>query len=111
MSRGIDSTWDNLIVESSAHPAPLSNERFRDWMAGRPIFVSSTMDAEMTPYRSAVRDYLHRMGASPITWEEITPRDEGPQNTYLSGVDRSSVFVLLLGSRYGVTDASGYSPT
>ena len=44
-------------------------------------------------------------------WEEITPRDEGPQRAYLSGVDRSSVFLLILGSRYGVTDQTGYSPT
>ena len=99
------------MVESAAHPAPLSDERFRDWMAGRRIFVSSTMDSEMTPYRTAVRDYLHKMGTSPVMWEEITPRDEGPQQAYLSGVDRSSILVLLLGSRYGVTDSSGYSPT
>jgi len=43
--------------------------------------------------------------------EEITPRDEGPQQAYLGGVDRSSVFVLMLGRRYGVTDQTGYSPT
>lgn len=40
-----------------------------------------------------------------------TPRDEGPQRAYLNGVDRSSVFRLMLGSRYGVTDQTGYSPT
>lgn len=111
MSRGAESTWDSLVVEDATHPAPLSDERFRDWMAGRRIFVSSTMDAEMSPHREAARAYIHRMGATPVMWEEITPRDEGPQRAYLSGVDRSSVFLLLLGSRYGVTDASGYSPT
>src|SRR5207248_2661188 len=110
-SRGAESSWNSLIVENAAHPAPLSEERFRDWMAGRNIFVSSTMDAEMTPFREAVRAYIHSMGATPIMWEEITPRDEGPQQAYLGGVDRSGVFVLLFGSRYGVTDASGYSPT
>jgi Domain of unknown function (DUF4062) len=111
MSRTTDSAWNNLIVEDTAHPAPLSDERFRDWMTGRRVFVSSTMNTEMTPFREAVRAYLHRMGASPIMWEEITPRDESPQQAYLTGVDRSVVFVLLLGGRYGVTDGSGYSPT
>ncbi|MGH9970587.1 MAG: DUF4062 domain-containing protein [Pyrinomonadaceae bacterium] len=79
-------------------------------MAGRHIFVSSLMDPEMTPFREAVRAYAHSMGATPVMWEEITPRDEGPQHAYLSGVDRSMVFVLILGTRYGVTDPSGYSP-
>jgi hypothetical protein len=37
------------------------------------------MDQEMTPYRNAVRAHLHAIGASPVMWEEITPRDEGPQ--------------------------------
>lgn len=103
--------WANLVVESGAHPPPLSDERFRGWMAGRQIFVSSTMDDEMGPFREDVRTYLHKIGATPVMWEEITPRDESAQNAYLSGVDRSRIFILLLGSRYGVTDSSGYSPT
>ncbi len=111
MSRGENPNWTDLLVESSAHPLPLSTERYRAWMAGRQIFVSSLMDQEMTPYRDAVRAHLHAMGATPVMWEEITPSDEGPQRAYLGGVDRSSVFVLMLGSRYGVTDQTGYSPT
>ncbi|MGB7923076.1 MAG: DUF4062 domain-containing protein [Pyrinomonadaceae bacterium] len=103
--------WNDLIVESGAYPPPLSEDRYRGWMAGRRIFISSVMDNEMNPSREALRAYLHQMGAVPIMWEEITPRDEGPQVAYLGGVDRSSIFVLIVGSRYGVTDASGYSPT
>jgi hypothetical protein len=69
------------------------------------------MDPEMALFREAVRSHLHALGATPVMWEEITPRDEGPQRAYLSGVDRSSAFVLILGSRYGITDHTGYSPT
>jgi hypothetical protein len=29
--------------------------------------------------RNSVRAHLHAIGASPVMWEEITPRDEGPQ--------------------------------
>lgn len=111
MSNAERGNWGDLIIESGAHPTPLSDERFRGWMAGRQVFVSSTMNEEMAPFREAVRAYLHGVGATPVMWEEITPRDENPQSAYLSGVDRSSIFVLLLGSRYGVTDPSGYSPT
>src|SRR5882724_4752422 len=111
MSRGENPNWTELLIERSAHPIPISTERYRAWIAGRQIFVSSLMDREMTPYRDVVRAHLYTMGATPVMWEEITPRDEGPQRAYLGGVDRSSVFVLMLGSRYGVTDQTGYSPT
>lgn len=89
--------WKDLIIERSAHPLPLAEDRYRAWVTGRQIFVSSLMDQEMTPYRNAVRAHLHAIGASPVMLEEITPRDEGPQRAYLSGVDRSSVLVLILG--------------
>jgi len=111
MSRSEKSTWSNLIVESGAYAVPLSDDRFRAWMNGRQIFVSSLMDEEMKLFREAVRIFLNALGASPVMWEEITPQDLNPKNAYLSGVDRSSIFLLILGHRYGVTDSTGYSPT
>src|SRR5260370_29119297 len=111
MSRGETPNWTNLLIERSAHRLPVSAERYRAWMAGRQVFVSSLMDSEMTPYRDGGRAHRHTVGATQVMWEEITPRDEGPQRAYLGGVDRSSVCVLMLGSRYGVTDQAGYSPT
>ncbi len=65
----------------------------------------------MNQAREAVRDYLHQTGATPVMWEEILPRDESAQRAYIDGVDRSSVFLLLVGSSYGTADSSGYSPT
>jgi hypothetical protein len=44
-------------------------------------------------------------------WEEITPLDERAQHAYLDGVDRSDLFILLLGTRYGEADETGFSPT
>ncbi len=103
--------WNDLIIESSARPLPLPEDRFRAWMSGRNVFISSRMDEELNPLREAVRAYLHGLGANPVMWEAITPLDKGPQRSYLDGVAQSNVFVLILGSRYGVADASGYSPT
>lgn len=37
--------------------------------------------------------------------------DQHPERAYLEGVERSHVFVLLLGHGYGRSDESGYSPT
>jgi hypothetical protein len=105
------SMWDDIIAETSARPLPLAEEQFRVWMGRQGIFVSSLMDDEMTPHRNAVRTYLRGAGATPLMWEEITPQDKGAQHAYLDGVDQSSVFVLMIGRRYGVADASGASPT
>jgi hypothetical protein len=69
------------------------------------------MDDEMMPAREAARNWIIGWGGDAIMWEEITPRDERAQYAYLDGVDRSQLFLLLLGSRYGVRDDSGYSPT
>lgn len=103
--------WNALIIEQAARPLPLPEDRFRAWMNRQHIFVSSTMDAEMTPMRQAVRSWLQSWGAIPLMWESFTPQDKGPQRAYLDGVDQSSFLLLLLGSRYGVTDESGYAPT
>jgi hypothetical protein len=69
------------------------------------------MDNEMTPFCNAVRGWLIGWGSRPVMWEEIVPRDERADIAYLEGVNRSDVFIVLLGSRYGVSDATGYSPT
>jgi hypothetical protein len=106
-----NNTWDDIIAESAARPLPLAEDRFRSWMSRQGIFISSLMDPEMTPHRSAIRTYLHGMNATPLMWEEITPQDKSAQHAYLDGVDQASIFVLMLGSRYGVSDASGASPT
>jgi hypothetical protein len=44
-------------------------------------------------------------------WEEITPQDRRAEDAYLEGVGQSSIFLLMLGARYGVTDETGYSAT
>ena len=110
--RGTDaSEWGTLVVERGATPVALDDAAFRTWMARRPVFVSSTMDDEMTADRDAVRAWLTRWGAEAVMWEGITPRDQRAEGAYLDGVDRSDLLILVLGSRYGVADSSGYSPT
>src|SRR4051794_9999206 len=105
------STWENLVIERHATPPRLSDEQFSAWMSDRRVFVSSVMDSEMDPDRSVVRDWLRSWDAIPVMWEEITPRDERAAHAYLDGVDRSQLFVLLLGTSYGVSDEEGASPT
>jgi len=103
--------WASLIIERGAAPLALDDASFREWMAGRPVFVSSVMDHEMSPDRAAVRGWLERMGAKPVMWETLAPRDERADRAYLEGVDRAYALVMLAGSSYGVADTTGFSPT
>lgn len=102
--------WNNLLIDTTARPQPLAEERFREWIAGKGIFISSRRDAEMNPVRKAARQYLYEIGAHSIMWEEMTPRDEASEQAYLNGVDQSDIFVLLVGRSYGIADSTGYSP-
>jgi uncharacterized protein DUF4062 len=80
-------------------------------MDERRIFISSPIDDEMRPIRATVAAYLRREGAIPVMWEEITPQDRRPEDSYLEGVEQSGIFTLIVGARYGVTDETGYSAT
>lgn len=103
--------WDRLIIERGAAPVPLDDAAFRQWMAGRPVFVSSPMNAELNPDRDAVRAWLESWGALAVMWETLAPRDERADKAYLDGVDRSYAMIILAGSSYGVADRTGFSPT
>jgi len=111
MQQPFDDRWRNLTIERAIAPIPVSDDEFRSWMHDRSIFVSAVMDDQMRTYRARVREGLLSWGARAEMWEQFAPQDLGPQRAYLDGVDRSSVFLLLLGSRYGVVDDTGYSPT
>lgn len=106
-----DSLWQDLIIESGATPPHIDDQRFRDWMSRQRVFVSSVMDDEMRAAREAVRAWLRSCGAAPEMWEELAPRDQHPKRAYLEGVDRSTAYVLLAGTSYGVQDDSGFSPS
>lgn len=108
--RNNDLHWDDLILEVRPKPSPLTDRQFRQWIDGREIFVSSRMDDEMETFRQATRSALDRWGANSVMWEDVAPTDAPAERAYHEGVDLSSLFVLLVGSRYGVADDSGYSP-
>lgn len=103
--------WQDLFIERRVAPPPLDDNRFGAWMAGRPIFISSVMDEEMSPARAAVRGLIRNWGGEPVMWEELAPRDQHSERAYLEGVERSHIFVLLLGTAYGISDETGFSPT
>lgn len=105
------STWEDLVIERQATPRRLSNEDFGAWMEDTPIFVSSVMDDEMNPARAVARETITRLGGNPLMWETLAPGDIRPNEAYLTGVEQSRVVLLLLGHRYGTSNADGFSPT
>lgn len=111
MRRSDGPVWQDLIIESGATPPRIDDQRFREWMSRQRVFVSSVMDDEMRPAREAVRSWLHDWEAAPEMWEELAPRDQHPKRAYLDGVDRSTIYVFLAGTSYGVQDESGFSPS
>jgi len=104
-------TWSHIVIENRATPRRISEQDFREWMIGRPIFVSSVMDGQMSLARAALREVIENWDAEAVMWETLAPQDQHPEQAYIEGVQRSRIFVLLLGNRYGVADQSGYSPT
>jgi hypothetical protein len=104
-------TWSDLVVEHRSSPRRIEPQLFRDWIAEQHIFISSVMDSEMAPARQAVRRCILDLGGNPVMWEMLAPRDQHPERAYLEGIERSSLFVLLLGHAYGVSDETGFSPT
>jgi hypothetical protein len=103
--------WSDLIVEPGASPPMVDDQRLREWMSRQRVFISSVMDDEMRSAREALRTLVRKWGGVPEMWEELAPRDQHPKGAYLEGVDRSTLYVLLAGTSYGVQDASGFSPT
>jgi hypothetical protein len=99
------------MIESGATPPYIDDQRFRDWMSRQRVFISSVMDDEMRIARDAMRGWVRSWGAAPEMWEELAPRDQHPKRAYLEGVDRSTIYVLLAGTSYGVQDDTGFSPT
>jgi len=98
-----------LIIDRS--PAQhIEAADLRAWGAGQTVFISSVM-RDMEPERAAVAAAIERVGATPVMFERLGGRDDGPQLAYLDGVRGSDIYVGVLGERYGIPDETGYSPT
>lgn len=79
------------------------------------IFISS-VQKELTGERRALRDFVR---GDPLLgqyfevflFEDLPASDGAPDHTYLSEVDRSAIYLGLVGNEYGWEDEDGISPS
>ena len=79
------------------------------------IFISS-VQKELAPERAALRDYLRgdalmRKFFKVFLFEELPATDRRADESYLSEVKRSDIYLGLFGNDYGAENAQGLSPT
>jgi hypothetical protein len=98
-----------LIVDLQPAP-PRPDDDVRAWASGQSVFVSSVMGG-MSEERNAVVAAIEAVGAQPVWFEAFGGMDDDAEDAYLAQVASSSIYVGLLGARYGRPLKSGYSAT
>jgi hypothetical protein len=99
-----------LLIDRAAAAARPDDQAIREWAAEQRVFVSSVIDG-YGEYRQAAVAGVEALGAEPVWFERFGGRDSDPNEAYLSEVRSSTVYVGLLGARYGRPLADRYSAT
>ena len=99
-----------LVVDRGAASEPLAEEEFRAWAREQRVFISSVMD-ELREERRAVADRAEALGAEPVLFERFGGRDDDPEAAYTHEVASSTIYVGILGRRYGRQLPTRYSAT
>ena len=99
-----------LTIDRSSGPTAFDDATLRAWASEQTVFLSSEMGG-LRAERRAVADALRELGFSIVMFEDLGGRDDDAETAYLDGVNRSDIYVGLVGSRYGTMLRSGRSPT
>lgn len=92
---------DDRILIDRAAAANIPDERATgDFLSSQRVFVSSVM-AGLEDERRAAADAIENLGAEPVWFEAFGGRDDDPEAAYLSEVASSTIYVGILGHRYG----------
>ena len=80
------------------------------WLTQQRVFISSVITGT-GDLRAAVAEAVEGAGAEAVWFERFGGRDDDPEDAYLAEVAQSSIYVGILGERYGRPLRSGYSAT
>jgi hypothetical protein len=99
-----------LIVDRAAASQTLDDDELRAWARDQRVFVSSVME-ELRDERRALADRIDALGAEPVLFERFGGREDDAEVAYLHEVATSSIYIGLLGRRYGRPLSSRFSAT
>lgn len=85
-------------------------------MSGKKSIFVSSVQKELAAERRALRDYVQgdpllRRFFEVFLFEDLPATDRRADDVYLAEVDRSAIYLGLLGQEYGFEDTAGLSPT
>ena len=101
---------EQLLIDRAAAAARPDEQAVRDWASEQRVFVSSVIDG-YEQYRRATVAAIEALGAEAVWFERFGGRDCDPGEAYLSEVRSSTIYLGLLGARYGRPLADRYSAT
>lgn len=90
----------SLTVDAAANSVKPDASDVGVWMTEQRVFISSVM-AGMREVRSRVADAIQAEGAHPVWFENFGGRDDDAEAAYLGEVASSTIYVAVLGERYG----------
>jgi hypothetical protein len=99
-----------LLIDRAATARRLSEDEVRRWAEDQRVFISSVINGYREP-RAAAAGAVEAVGAEAVMFERFGGRDSDPEQAYLAEVASSSIYVGLLGARYGRPLPSRYSAT
>lgn len=94
-----DSAANALLLDLTTPLPAFDRAGMRAWGAHQRIFISSTM-RDLGPEREAAVNVVREVSATPRFFEGFSA-DADPGELYRSEVGRCTVYVLILGERYG----------
>lgn len=99
-----------LTIDLAAAAELPSPDEIRHWARDQRLFISSVMD-ELKAERKAVAEAIRRLGAQPVWFEEFGGRDADPSDAYTAEVASSTIYIGILGQRYGRLLPTRFSAT
>jgi hypothetical protein len=89
-----------LIVDAAASTVKPDAGDVAAWMAEQRVFISSVM-VGMTELRRLVAHAIEAEGAHPVWFENFGGRDDDAEAAYLGEVASSTIYLGVLGEKYG----------
>lgn len=99
-----------LLIDRAAVARRLDDSEVRSWGEDQRVFISSVIDG-YEESRTAAAAAVEAVGGQPVMFERFGGRDSDPNQAYLNEVESSSIYVGLIGERYGRLLPSRFSAT